>query len=447
MSFPYTSNNDHMRVLFIVRSFAPDSIIASKRPVKFAKYLSSLGHDVYVIRSGLIFGKVDTTNLEGLEKVKIYSYERNNCPAEHISKDQMTSIAIKETKNVDGKENRILFPQIKKMLRLIVDPVRFYIKDGKTIYNKIVELYKTNKEIRGFDVVISSFSPLGCIQAGEYISKLEGSKWIIDFRDLMDNQNFSGILRMINAKTQSKYVKKSDACLCVSEGNTKRLQSIRHGKYAEKIHTIYNGYEEVNNIEDNSEIKIEDGLFHICYTGTMHGGARDATPLFSVLKDLKQTDNIRIDYAGKDSAIIIQQASKYNLEQLIVDHGYLTSTEVAQIQENADLFLVLSWNTRKDQGILTGKFYEALQHRKPIIALVDGDVPNSEIKILIDRYNLGICYEEATKAISYQILRDYLREQISRKSQGKIIKYNPDTSVFSKFVYQEITKDLEKIML
>ena len=48
---------------------------------------------------------------------------------------------------------------------------------------------------------------------------------------------------------------------------------------------------------------------------------------------------------------------------------------------------------------LTGKFYEALQQKKPIVALVDGDKPKSELKTLIDQYRLGICYEEATKGL------------------------------------------------
>ena len=143
---------------------------------------------------------------------------------------------------------------------------------------------------------------------------------------------------------------------------------------------------------------------------------------------------------------MLKQAKEYGYEGSIIDHHIISRTETARIQAASDLFLVLSWNNKRDQGILTGKFYEALQHRKPVLALVSGDVPNSELKMLIDNYHLGFCYEETDEPNSIVALSTFLREQYQRKMAGTPIEYDPDEKVFSRFEYGNIVRELEKRM-
>ena len=64
-----------MRILFICRGFAPDSVIGAIRVTKLVKYMSKQGHDISVITSGVIFGKISNDTMIGLENVKIYNYE------------------------------------------------------------------------------------------------------------------------------------------------------------------------------------------------------------------------------------------------------------------------------------------------------------------------------------------------------------------------------------
>ena len=418
-----------MKVLFITRSFAPDNNVAAKRITMLAKYLSKLGHEVIVIRSGMVYGKPEMNNLIGLERVKIYSYEGSACEAEKFERGESIRAKGEKQENVRGTKSVIL-KKMKRSVHVFYDPFYYYSHEGFQVKNKILDLYAKNERIRNFDIVISTFSPLGCIQAGRIISKKEHCKWIIDFRDLMDNQQFTPLLRRINHITQSEYVKKSDASLCVSEGNTKRLQALKGGRFSNKIYTVYNGFEEM----DSAGSAIADEktkVVRICYIGTIHDGLQDASPLFRVLKKINADIEILVDYAGRGADILRKQAAGYGMENIIIDHGYLSRTEVSELQRSCDLFLVLSWNTKHDQGILTGKFYEALQHRKPVVALLDGDMPDSELKMLIDRYHLGICYEEAAKEQSEQMLRNYLEMQIARKQRGEKMEYKPDEFGFN----------------
>lgn len=433
-----------MKVLFITRSFAPDNIIAAKRMTMLVKHLHKLGHKITVIRSGIVFGKAEMSNMEGVEGVDIYSYENINADHGTYEKNDYTQKPIVDKRNSKGLNLILsnLFDCCKKIGHVLLDPVIYAKEEGKTIKDKIIELYNNTDSIRDFDVVISSFTPLGCLQAAEYIRKIENAAWIIDFRDLMDNMNYTVINRSINLIRQKHFVKTADACLCVSEGNTKRLVTY-NTLYVDKIYTVYNGYETSFTLQST---QTDNQSVHICYTGTLFGGKRDCSPLFKALKNIHTSFPVVIDYAGRDYEIIVNQAIKYGLENIIINHGFLSRTEVADLQAKSDIFLVLSWNTKHDQGILTGKFYEALQHRKPIIALVDGDMPDSELKMLIDRYHLGICYEEATRERSEQLLQNYLERQILRKQCKENMEYEPNESVFFRFQYKEIAKQLEQIL-
>ena len=435
-----------MKILLIARSFAPDSNIASKRLSYFAKYLNEFGHDVYVIRSGLVFTKPDAELGKNTRSCFIYSYEGNNSAAERYERGENVLGEKSNIKSHSIKLPAMLRKGLKTLYHNVWDPFRFYVHDGRRIKDKIISLYLESPDMRGFDIVLSTFSPLGCIQAGRIISQKERCAWIVDLRDLMDNNTFPWLLRFINSFTQRIYLRDADCCLCVSKGNTARLSSICRGKYKKKVYCVPNGFINQNNIEKRTTVSEK---IRICYTGSVYGGGRfNAKPLFRALRNAKiQESDVKIVYAGNDCTILIQQAKSFGYAESVTNYHYLSRTKTAQLQASSDLFLVISWNTRRDQGILTGKFYEALQHRKPIVALVSGDVPNSELKQLIEKYRLGICCEEIGGIDSEIALSAYLRKQFERKQAGKSVEYNPDEFVFSRFEYSAIVRELEKIMM
>lgn len=432
-----------MKILIITKSFAPDSDIGSKRPSYFAKYLMEYGHDVSVIRSGIITTKPDKELADDIRNCHIYSYEGDNSDADRYDRGEY----IQKTKNeriIQRKKDTM----IKKCARTLYYNIKgifsFYFRNGRRIRRMILNTYNKSPELKGFDVVLSVYGFIGCIQAGKIISQKEKCGWIVDFKDLMDRSNYPLLLRTINSFAQKSYLRQADCCLCVSEGNTTRLAASYRGKFASKVFCINNGY--IKQTQIIAPDRINDKL-RICYTGSLYRGKSDCGPLYRALKSSNiSAEMVIIDYAGKDSEIMLKQAKEYGYEGSIIDHHIISRTETARIQAASDLFLVLSWNNKRDQGILTGKFYEALQHRKPVLALVSGDVPNSELKMLIDNYHLGFCYEETDEPNSIVALSTFLREQYQRKMAGTPIEYDPDEKVFSRFEYGNIVRELEKRM-
>ena len=67
--------------------------------------------------------------------------------------------------------------------------------------------------------------------------------------------------------------------------------------------------------------------------------------------------------------------------------------------------------------------------------------------VLIDKYKIGICYEETGGTASEAALGAFLRAQYERKQKGEPIEYEPDETVFSRFEYGAIVRELEQKMM
>lgn len=429
-----------MRILIITRSFPPDSGIATIRPAKFAKYLSELGHDVTVIRSGLIFGVASIENSKGLENVRILSYEGVNSPAERFERGEQLSKVRKAV--AESGAQKSLMKELKSWLHPLYDTLKFYYSDGWVISGKIRKTIKAHLRNEHFDVVISSFSPVGCHFAGKFAARYFKCKWVADFRDVMDRSTLAYFNRKLYYQTQVRLVNKADMCLCVSEGNAKKLRY----KAETPVHVIPNGY----TIDaDPLPPAAEPERLSFCYTGTFYEGFQDIQPLLKAIKkEIKVPfGSVVLRYAGYKGAYLISEAKKEGLDMLVDDNGYLSRKESSALQNGSDLFLVLAWNSNIEQGGISGKFYEALTHRKPVVALVAGNVPNSELRQMIEGYGLGVCYEEADHDNTFPKLCEYIKIQYGRKKNGLPMYYEPDEAVFETFRYDTITKRLEKILI
>lgn len=436
-----------MKVLIIATYFPPDTAIAAVRPYMFAKYLKEAGHDVTVLRSGELSKKPEDSQFFQQLDVPIYSYLGSDSPAERHARGEWKPRASA------GKSRIWFIPYgirrwISKTYHYLNSPIRF-IKWMKRTKAKFAMQMKQIDQLaqEKFDVVFSTYGELENVYAGEYAAKKFGCRWILDFRDLIAQRgSYSLPEYLILRKIQKKVLSASDLCTVISDGLGEELRKQDKDK---EVVVLYNGYEETREDQTSS---IQDDILRFCYTGMLYKGKRDASALFKAIalliknKEMDQ-DKVRFDYAGAYFEELRAQAGKYGLENILVDHGYIDRKSADRLQREDDIFVVLTWNTRKEQGILTGKFYEGLRDRRPIMGLVKGERPNSEIRKIIERYNLGICYEEAWDDKDFSKLTEYVRLQYKNKQALGRVVYEPDSEAFKKFEYRGITRNLEEMML
>ena len=432
-----------MNFLIICSFYPPDSAISAVRPYMFAKYLSKMGHKVTVLRSGKFDSKPDN-QFKDNNAVEVISFLGEDCDAERFSRgDYIVSGSGKASAESPSKALNC----IKSIYHFINEPffARSRIKKAKEKF--VLQKMAIDSMHQDFDIVISTYSEIENVFAGEYAAKHFNAKWIMDFRDsIVDHIHSSRyIWNMYARKWQKHAICEADLCTTVSEGLTEEINAFDRKAHVE---TLYNGYDEE---EQSTACEIAGGKLTICYTGMIYGLRLNAlTYLVKAIRKLVDDKSISKEdivfaYAGSNSNSVRHLFSEYSLSEMVEDHGMVSRTEALTIQNRADAFLVLSWNTKTTKGILTGKFYEGIRAGKPIISIVDGDVPNSELKYLNQQYNYGFCYEPCDEKTNIADLAKYILCLCREKATLGKIQYKQSVKLEYAFRYDKIVQKLNDL--
>lgn len=437
-----------MKILIITTCYPPDTAIAAVRPYMFAKYLKQFGHEVTVLRSGLLQQSADRS-FSGHEGIRVISYLGENSMAERFERSETDFMQY----SPKSGESRISFlpesirKRVAKVYHAVIAPYDFYqwfYKDY--VQGRVVPLKKAVDQMRGehFDVVFSTYGAMENILGGEYAAEVFNAKWILDFRDPIEPHSPNAFGVPFLKRIQRNGVRKADVCTAVSDDLAKHLSDQAGGK---KVYTLYNGYEP--NSADAVAAAHEEGVLSFCYTGQMYAGKRDFSPVLRALQKLSEDgaislDKVRVHYAGPDFKYLHSQAEKYNVTDILVDHGYVGRKEAARMQEEADIYVVLSWNTRKEKGVLTGKFYEGIRAKKPILSVVSGNVPGSELNTLNEKFRYGCCYEASRHNETFAQLCDFLHRTYQEKMEYGRVQYEMMPELAEAFRYDNLAAQLEK---
>lgn len=370
--------NKGTRFLFILYFTPPAPGTAPKRNFRIAKYLAEKAE-----RSFLFTVQYPGKPIPEIEGVEVFPVK---------ARDYRT---ILRKRTGDG-----YLPEQKKQaawkqwgIKLInTFPFSILIGEGGMFYfNSILE--KGNQLIRDEKIthLYSSFRPF----ADHYIAyrlkkKNPGLFWIADFRDLIIDPHYQ---HHLFAKKQDSFFKKifrtADVVTTVSEGLAKKLKT-----YNTNILVVRNGID--NHFQ--AAPPIASRYFTITYTGSMFLDTRNARPLFAALKALSgkdgiDIDDIRVEYAGKDSFYWNKLAREYHFENILVDHGLIDDDNARQMQNQSCVNLLLTISSPELQGVLTGKMIEYFEAGSPVLAIVVGQ-NDPELSGMLNELEIGQSFSD-----------------------------------------------------
>ncbi|MBC8529566.1 glycosyltransferase [Christensenellaceae bacterium NSJ-44] len=295
------------------------------------------------------------------------------------------------------------------------------------------------------DVLLTSFGPFSSVALGLYLKRRHPQVyWISDMRDPMDSHTLQPWLRVFMAWRQKKMLRKADAVTTVSQALGRRFASISGRQ--DSIHVIFNGYEGKAKCVPGAM----DKVLRIGYTGSLYNGIRRVDALFEAIQQIENEMNdisIEFHYAGVNSTDFMQQANRYGVQKIVVDHGVLEKDKALALQEKCDILCVVSWNTKKEQGVLTGKFPEYLRLGKPIIALTSGEMPHAELTQRVREMNLGCAFEYVNRERDFPELVKYLHKSLDEKKAGIQLGNGQDRAAIKRYSYDFLAPTLEKLML
>ena len=422
-------------ILIISYLFHPNNTIGALRATKMAKFLSQNGYTVDVVSADVPIEKYVERN-EYVNNEYIINLNKHSslfCVNSHICINNLE----RKTNQSSLKHNKI-FDELRNLKR------GYMQKKLMKIFNKNFKLLLNSDlfDIKKYDTVLSTFGPTCNVQCGLYCKKIFSNiNWICDFRDPMLTRNTPMIYRPFNYFLQKNALKHSDKIVAVSNGYLKRICK---GKYQNKSYMIPNGY-------DKEDIKIysseQNSVLNITYVGSLYEGKRDISVIFKVLSEIIEAgiiDKSRIcfNYAGKDIRALNDQASLYKLVDIIKDHKMLSREVCLQLQFSSDLVVLSTWNYKNEYGVFPGKFLEYMLINKPIIAIVNGDLAESEVKEIMEEGDFGATYEYVNDSNDYPKLKEYLIYQINSYLNRSNLKFSPINEVVERYNYDNIIQSV-----
>lgn len=286
-------------------------------------------------------------------------------------------------------------------------------------------------------VAFTSSGP-GCILLIGYLLKKIFKKrifWIADYRDaLEDNPYFPKSSKSLLFKFVNNCVfSYSDLITVVSRGVGDSLiksAEERGFNINNKLSLVYNGIPELN-ISSEISGKNSSKQIQICYTSTLYPGRNEGMEIFlQALRDTDLNQKIKLSYAGKSSHILKNIANRVNALCYVEDHGFLKKHKCLHLQRKSDVFLIIK-SPFREQGVLTGSFFEYLLHNKPILVVGDTDKEFNEIA---EEFG-GIYILPHDK----EVIRDFL---LKLASDRKIFSIKRNENALKKFLWSEIARKL-----
>lgn len=421
-----------MKVLIITYYWPPAGGSGVQRWLKFVKYLQSFDIEpvVYTVDNpnyAIVDNSLENDVPRNITVLRQPIWEPN---------DLLSFFKKKSTKTSAGflNPNPSFLGKILQYIRanyFIPDARKHWIKPSvKFLSNYLLE----NK----VDAIITTGPPHSLHLIGLQLKQKLGQKWISDFRDPWTEIDYFHQLPLTeksvkkHLELEKEVLENSDAVLVVGKTMKENFKQISNN-----IHVITNGYDtEVNSFKEEKSLDIKFSITHI---GLMNAD-RNPRILWEVLLELidenKEFKNdIEVKLIGKIAEEV--ETSLDRLPKEIINRvGYVSHEKVKNYQQKSQVLLLAVNKVPSAKGIITGKIFEYLQAKRPILAIGPKDGDLAEI---LSETNSGIIVDFKDKnQLKQEIIKLY-----SKFKNGNL-KVNSKN--IEQYHRKELTKKLSEVI-
>ena len=219
------------------------------------------------------------------------------------------------------------------------------------------------------DLVYASSPPPTCLAVGKLLAARCGVPWIAEFRDRWSDDPYYARppwRQTLEARLERRIVASARAIVTVSEPWAERYAEA----YGKPALVVLNGFDPEDYAGRESNGAVDSPFLEIVYTGGIYPGRRDPRPLFRALALMPEgSRHVRVHFYGTHPEHVLPLAETAGAQDRVVVHPHVPRSEVAAIQQQADVLLLMQWNDPREQGNLPGKLFEYLGARRPILGL------------------------------------------------------------------------------
>lgn len=403
-----TNNN----VLLLTTYYPPSNLIGSRRAYGLTKYLPEFGWTPYVIT---IKWTKDIDRM-GIDPLLETAVEKQ---------DNVTRVPYRPNKYYP------LFQKLWRWRRVLLFPQT----QPYDYFKNTMELFPDYLAKNNIAAIWATYPyPAPHLIANKLRSKYN-IPWIADFRDLWD-QRYTGTkyTRLMLKLIIPHLLRNCSEITAVSPDLVEKLQNATD----KNVSCIYNGFDPDE--YDSLPPYINHKKFTLVYTGRLILPEMSPASVFSAIGLLLNGGDINpkdfmLSFYGSDRRSVAALLQGKAIKNCCEFKPAIPHSQVPAIQKDATVLLHLSHPNQK--GIMTGKIFEYLAARRPILS-VPGD--NDCVDKLLDESKAG-CSRGSVEKIAGQI-----KEWYNEWKQTGNVKYYGIDSEIKKYSYPEMAKQVAKIL-
>jgi len=402
------------KVLIITYYWPPSGGAGVQRWLKFVKYLREFGWEpiVYTAENPevpVIDESLKRDIPEGITvlQTKVWEpYQIYKRLSGRKQTDRIQTAFLSENKKPGMIENFSIWIRGNFF---IPDARRFWIKPSV----KFLTRYLSNNPV---DLIISTGPPHSMHLIAMHLKEITRTHWLADFRDPWTNIDFyhqlklSRIADQRHKQLEKKVLNSADAITVISQGMAADFNSIVPRDY----HVITNGYDE-DDFVDISDQPVHD-KFRISHIGSLVK-TRNPVVFWQALKELIHenpdiSEKIEIALTGNVDVSVKESVKEFGLEKVVLYQEYIPHAELYKEYNKTSALLLLINDTPNANLILTGKLFEYLGAKRPIICIGPKEGDSAAI---LNETKTGRCFDPNCK----QALKEYIKLLISHQSDIK----------------------------
>lgn len=419
------------KLLIITHYFPPRTGIGSVRLGGLVKYLSELGWSPIVLTPtlpGKLSGNYKLVETPASEDIFTKWKKRLGVNPQKGFKKQIGS-----TTNIDSYTSKIVNRSIEFCKGILAYPDEF-----RPWYN--VACKAATKEILNehVDVMLSSSSPVTTHLIANTIKKKYGVPWVADLRDLWTQNHYYTYGRMrktIEKRLELKTLGTTDAMITVSEPLVQKLRFLHEHR---QIYCVPNGFDP----DDHKKLPLTKD-FTITYTGLLYEGKRDPRLVLNIVRNLLDdrlfdASNVHIRFLGPTAPWLKKHVSELRMEE-IVSFDCVDRASSIMKQAESQLLLLLNWDDPGEKGVYTGKVFEYLGAKRPILSIGGGEGVVSE---LLAATNAGISCGSNSKRIKSALLMFY--REYTQKGR---IAFKGNMKIINQYSHREMARQFSRVLL
>jgi len=425
------------KVLIITYYWPPSGGAGVQRWLKFTKYLPEYGwqpiiytceNPEYPVEDHTLFDDIAPNTIVLKNKI-IEPYKFYKIFTQKKLKERVQAGFINENKK------KGIVDKISVWIR-----GNFFIPDARMLWINPSAKYllKYLKE-NPVDVLVSTGPPHSMHLIAYKITRKLKIPWLADFRDPWTEIDFYSQLMLTgwadrkHHKLEKVVLDNADVITAISEHCKIGLQN----KTKTLVEVVTNGFDE----DDYKDIKPKkSGKFIITHLGSMNAD-RNPKILWKTLEKIKSENprfgkNLIIRLIGKTDIEAIESLKKHNLIENLDNKKYLPHKEAIELAAESSVLLLPINNTPNAMGILTGKLFDYIALKIPILCIgpTNGDASN-----IINKTNAGFCVDFDDDKNTEKILMDLFDKHNNNTA------ISPNNNIYE-FSRNELTKKLVNIL-